>query len=218
MALTYNPKDAVKVWPAKDYDATLEDVVFGQSKTSGADMETWSFRVFNDEGKSQLIVDYVTVPACTFKIKQLAKALGQEQEFNDGQFQAENCIGSGVVVGLTIDVQDGYDDKNKIGKVKPPRPNGDEPTPPAKPPTSSGRSELDIQKMAAFTAFKQKTKKTGPDAAEAMKVSVRSYFGRPSEQVTSVSDWKRFIADGFEKKVANPIDDTQEFDESSIPF
>jgi hypothetical protein len=134
MALDYNPKDAVSVWPAGDYDATLKTVDTKTSKTSGNPMEVWTFEVYSPDGRQQLISDYVVIPAATFKIKQLALALGRKQEFEAGTFQAEDFIGAAVIAFLTIEQQDGYDDKNRVAKVKAPTAD---PSPPASPPPAT---------------------------------------------------------------------------------
>ena len=59
------------------------------------------------------------VPAATFKIKQLAQALGKKAEFDARQFQAEDYIGSSFNVELTIEEQEGYDEKNRVKRFKP---------------------------------------------------------------------------------------------------
>lgn len=118
MALNYDPKDAVQVWPAGDYNATLSKVEEKTSKSSGNEMEVWTWEVFNEDGRTQIISDYVVMPAATFKVKQLARALGREEEFEQSQFQAEDNIGADVVVELVIESSTGFDDKNKAKKYK----------------------------------------------------------------------------------------------------
>lgn len=123
MALNYDPKDAVQCWPAGEYPGELTKVEEKRSKvkpdgTGGNPMEVWTFVTYNGTSAQQLISDYVVIPAATFKIKQLAEALGKKAEFEAGEFQAENYIGAGVMLDLIIDKQDGFDDKNKIRKIK----------------------------------------------------------------------------------------------------
>ncbi len=125
MGLPYDPADAVMCWPKDDYDASLVKVEEAISKTSGNPMEVWTFEVFNKDGRTQLVSDYVVIPGATFKIRQLAKALNRESDFKDKKFQAEQEIGCNVIVELTIENQQGYDDKNKIGKIKPANPAPD---------------------------------------------------------------------------------------------
>lgn len=128
--IDYDPKDAVTVWPEADYDAVLKNVEEKTSKTSGNQMEVWTFEVYNDDGRKQTIWEYVTATAA-YKIKQLAVALGRKSEFDARKFHAENHIGAGVKLALFIDEQLGYEDKNKIGRIKPAdAPAASEPAPP----------------------------------------------------------------------------------------
>lgn len=120
MPITYNASDAASAWPEEDYQATLQNVEDGTSKSSGNPMQTWTLEVFAPDGRTQTIKEYVVVPAATFKIKQLAAALGKSREFEAGQFQADDYIGQSFVVALKIEKQDGYDDKNRIAKFKAP--------------------------------------------------------------------------------------------------
>lgn len=134
MPVDYNPKDAVQVWTEADYDATLTKVEDKTSKvkpdgSGGNPMQVWTFEVFHQDGRTQLISDYVVIPAATFKIKQLAIALGKKADFDAGQFQADDYIGAGVIVALTIEAQDGFDEKNRIGKIK--APGADSPAQPS---------------------------------------------------------------------------------------
>ncbi len=118
--LKYNPKDASSVWPDADYDAVLTNVEETVSQSSGNEMEKWTITVYSPQGRERTMTDYVVVPACTFKIAQLAKAIGKDAEFKAGQFQAGAHIGSGFKVELTKEEGDGqFPDKNKIKKYKP---------------------------------------------------------------------------------------------------
>lgn len=117
--LQYKPEDASSCFPLGEYPGTLANVVQTTSKTSGGDMEVWHVTVYGQDGRESTIKDYVTVPACTWKIKQLAKALGKLADFEAGRFQAEDYIGANLRVELVIEEQDGYDDKNKVKKYLP---------------------------------------------------------------------------------------------------
>lgn len=118
MPVTYNKQDAVKCWPAGEYQATLEKVEDKKSKTSGNAMQVWTFRAYSPDGQEQLISEYVTIPNGTFRIKQLAAALGKSSEFDSETFQADDQIGSNVLVDLIVETQAGYDDKNRVKKIK----------------------------------------------------------------------------------------------------
>jgi hypothetical protein len=124
MPITYNPKDAVRVWPEADYQAVLEKVEDKTSKekldgSGGNPMQVLTWTVYNDAGKTQTIQDYIVIPAALFKLRQLAIALGKRAEFDAGKFQADDQIGCNVMAHLTIEENPGFDDKNKIGKLLP---------------------------------------------------------------------------------------------------
>lgn len=118
MPISYRPEDAVMCWPEAEYDVVLKKVEDSTSKTSGNPMQVWTWEAHHNDGRTQLISDYVVIPAATFKIKQLARALNKEDEFKAGKFQADNYIGCCVTAELNIESQPNYDDKNKIGKLK----------------------------------------------------------------------------------------------------
>jgi hypothetical protein len=114
MPLHYDPKAATSAWPEGEYPASLESVTDTHSKSTGAQMQVWAFRVYHPDGRDMLLKDYV-VEATAFKIKNLAKALGRLADFDSGKFQADDHQGASVGVKLKIEEgKDGYDDKNKI--------------------------------------------------------------------------------------------------------
>jgi hypothetical protein len=119
---TYDPKQASNAWPIKNddgrpivFDAAIKSVKEGISKKSGGEMLTISFTVWNEDGKTKTIDDYITAKA-VFKLKQIAKALGRSAEFDAGSFDLENYVGSSVSVHLKIEEYNG-EDSNKIDKV-----------------------------------------------------------------------------------------------------
>jgi hypothetical protein len=123
MPIDYNPKDAVQCWAPGDYQGTLIKVEDKTSKvksdgSGGNPMQVWTFRAYHDDGREQLISDYVVLPSATFKIKQLALALNKKSDFEAGTFQADDYINADVKLYLVVDKQDGFDDKNKVKKVK----------------------------------------------------------------------------------------------------
>lgn len=124
MPIEYNPKDATQCWDAGEYDAVLVKVEDSVSKrkpdgSGGNPMQVWTFRAYHPDGREQLVTEYVVVPAATFKIKQLAGALGRGPDFTTGQFQAEDHINANVILVLTVEQQEGYDDKNRVAKYLP---------------------------------------------------------------------------------------------------
>lgn len=141
--LQYDPKDASPdVWPKGDYDATLDNVENTNSK-AGKPMQVWTFTVYAPDGSTQEIKDYVVIPAALFKVKQLAIALGKREEFEAATFQPEDNIGCGMTAVLAIEEQQGFDDKNRIAKVKAKAPNG---TPVARPAPAPNVGRAGIQR------------------------------------------------------------------------
>jgi hypothetical protein len=127
MALNYDPEDAKKAgaWPVAEYDGELVKVeeTFSKKKPDGSGgnpMEVWTFKFYNPDGREKLISEYVPENEWTaVKVRNLARAVGCEDEFNARKFQAGNHIGDSVRAKLVVESSDGYDDKNKIGKFIP---------------------------------------------------------------------------------------------------
>ncbi len=123
MPIDYDPKDAVMCWPEGEYKAELQKVEDKTSKVKpggggGNPMQVLTWKLYNDEGKTQTISDYIVVPNALFKLKQLAIALGYKDKFEAGEFQADDHIGCVVNAELSIESSPGFEDKNKIGKIK----------------------------------------------------------------------------------------------------
>lgn len=124
MPIDYDPKDAVLCWPEGDYDAVLDKVEDKTSKikpdgSGGNPMQVLTWTVYHPDGRQQSISDYIVVPTGLFKLRQLATALGKKTEFDAGRFQADDQIGCTVTASLAIEQQEGFDDKNRIARVKP---------------------------------------------------------------------------------------------------
>jgi hypothetical protein len=132
MPLDYSPKDA-GVWPEATYDAELMQVLDKTSKmkpdgSGGNAMQEWKVKVHRGDGATQLISDYFVPPGGTFKLKQLAKALDKEAEFEAGTFQADDHEGASFKVALIIEDGGDFGDKNKIKKYLPPNSKPPAPT------------------------------------------------------------------------------------------
>lgn len=73
-----------------------------------------------------------------------------------------------------------------------------------------------IAKRAAWYEWKKGN--PSDTSGEQFKGAVRAYFnGRPIESLGAV-EWDKFRADGFQKRVENPIGANEGFTEDSIPF
>lgn len=129
MALVYDPKDAANALPEGDYDAVLASVESKESK-SGNQMEVWTFDIYPPEGATKKVKEYVTAKAA-FKIRDLAKALGQSDLFKAGKFQAEDYIDSKLKLELIVEESPEYGDQNRIKKYLPPATSKARPSTPA---------------------------------------------------------------------------------------
>ena len=222
MPLTYDPKDAVICWPTGEYDAVLAKV---EDKTSrekpdgsgGNSMQVLTYRVFDADGREQLVSDYIVVPTGTFKLKQLAIALGRKDEFDAGTFQADGQINVNVRVDLAIEKQDGFDDRNKIRKVlstsktaAAPRTSG----------ASSQATPAETARRTAMISYKQASPDENREAlAEAWKMAFKAYFPGKTQEVISASEWQQFARDKFVRPtVTPPISEEPQFTEDGIPF
>ena len=114
MSFTYDPNDAVSVWPEGEYQGHIEKVEERESK-AGNPMLVVTFRVYRGD-QEMLINDYIVNPATLFKLKNIAKALDRETEFKAGKFDIEKHIGAGFTLTLGVQVSDKYDDSNTIKK------------------------------------------------------------------------------------------------------
>ena len=156
MPVDYDSKDASNAVPAGDYDGELVKVEDSTSKTSGNPMQVWTFKVFA-EGRTTLVKDYVVIPAATFKIKQLAIALNRKSDFEAKQFQADDYIGAGVVLELTVEQKDGFDEQNKIKKVKAAQSDSQVAPPPAPKTIGQKLQARQAEKVPAGPAFDPET-------------------------------------------------------------
>ena len=118
MSFNYDPKDATNCLPAGEYDATLANVEEKRSK-AGNPMLELTYAVYGG-GREVRIRDYVVNPSGIYRLRNLARALGKEDEFNSGSFDAQNYKDTDVRVELSVEQQEGFDDQNRIKKVLPP--------------------------------------------------------------------------------------------------
>lgn len=117
MTISYNPKDATTTWPDGKYNGVLEKVEDKYSQV-GNPMNVQTFRAYTEDGREMVIKEYVTIPQGTYKIRQLAIALGRKVEFDAGTFQPEEHVGASLLLTLKTEEQAGYEPKNRIAKVE----------------------------------------------------------------------------------------------------
>lgn len=136
--LTYDPKDAVFLFPQGEYDAEL---LACEEKTSKADnpMYKLQWRIFGPNGQTMQLTSWIAFPKMTFQLKRLAQALDKLEDFEKAKFNPGDYIGSSVRVTLKIEqpkVQ-GLSERNAIAGYLP---RGDEPS--AFAPDSADPSEV----------------------------------------------------------------------------
>lgn len=119
MPLSYNAKDAKGLaLPKGIYEATLSFVKDTTAKSTGADMQVWTFSVYHTDGIDRKVFQNVTTKMA-FMIKKLAKALGKLEDFEAGTFQADDYIGKNVRLALRFVDDPQYGEKNEIDDILP---------------------------------------------------------------------------------------------------
>jgi hypothetical protein len=103
--IPYSPTDAKKrdLLDEGDYVATIEDVTKKISKKAAARGETKEnmYEVVLRVG-NQRVWDYVTIPEGTWKLEQIAEALGEADSFAAGTFDIEKTVGATINVYLRV--------------------------------------------------------------------------------------------------------------------
>jgi hypothetical protein len=119
--IPYNPNDAVNTLPDGEYAATIEDVVPQISKKAQAQGETEpnmhvvTLKVYPQTGQPSRVWDYISYPKGTWKLEEVAVALGQAAAFKAGTFEIESFVGKNVRVYLRTKTDD-YGSKNVVGE------------------------------------------------------------------------------------------------------
>jgi hypothetical protein len=123
--ISYNPEDAVTTWPDGEYQATIESVVPKISKAGEAkglttcNMHEVILVVYPvGEGPNQKVWDYISYPKGTWKLEQLAEALGELTAFKAQKFDIETKVGQNVAVYLRTKT-DSFGSKNIVGEYLP---------------------------------------------------------------------------------------------------
>lgn len=118
--MKYDPRAATLCLPEGDYDASILKVEEKESN-SGNMMEVVTFEVYTDTGSVKLKEYFVEGQSfAAFKYKRMAQALGKEEEFKAGTFQAASCKGDSLTVTLAIK-EDDFGEKNVIKAFSPKR-------------------------------------------------------------------------------------------------
>lgn len=107
------------VFPAGIYDFEILTAVEKKSK-AGNDMIEMKVRVFDQEGKSTNVFDYL-MEVMAYKLRHAAAACGLLSSYEQGQLNADNFVGCTGKLKLGIDVPVGFPEKNVIKDYVVPR-------------------------------------------------------------------------------------------------
>ena len=132
MAVTFTPKSEAALikedeerstlWPKGEYDFEVFNYEDTVSKKSGADMIHLELKVYNPDGGSQTIHDYL-LASMMHKLRHACEAIGILDRFEEGTLEAQDFDGGVGKVMLKIDKakpNSGYRDKNSVDDyVKP---------------------------------------------------------------------------------------------------
>lgn len=124
--MKYKAKDAAQTVPAGVYDASIK--AYTETKKDGSQMQTKSgdpmcmvtFEVYVGE-RTRFVSDYFSAGTMLWKYKNLAKAIGKEDEFKAETFTAEDYIGENLQLELTVEDDEKYGEQNRIKKFMPKR-------------------------------------------------------------------------------------------------
>lgn len=113
--IDYDPKDALRLFDAGDYDAELLSCDETTSK-AGNLMYVVKLKVYGNNGEYQTLTDYMAYPKMWFKVKRLAQAIGKEKEFEAAKFDPAKHTGASLRVTLKEEKPnvDGLEPRNVI--------------------------------------------------------------------------------------------------------
>jgi len=123
--LNYNHKDADKggdryePLPVGEYDAVIAAVDEDVSKTSGDPMYKVTLEVYSGNQKRPLWDYIVMTEKMVWKLKQYARAMGAEAEFDDEAFDLNAYEGNGLRVNLSIRNDLKYGNQNNVKSILP---------------------------------------------------------------------------------------------------
>lgn len=101
-----------RLLPEGTYDFEVYKALDAVSK-KGNEMIRLTLRVFNRDGRTVLVDDYL-MEAVKFKLIHFCKATGLYPRYESGELVAEDCVGRAGEVVLRIEKQDGYEPKNSV--------------------------------------------------------------------------------------------------------
>ena len=142
--MRYNPKDAIVVIPEGEYEASISNVN-GLAKDGGPlttkngdPMEQVTFDVYVGDVVRKHSEYFVSSPKALWRYKRLAQALGVADQFKAGDFEASNYIGSNLRLGITIEDDAAYGERNRVEAFNPSDVAASIPPPPPAPKPPAG--------------------------------------------------------------------------------
>jgi len=148
--MKFSPKTEKEVSQTKllipgECDFTVKSATDETSKTSGNEMIKLMLEVFDREGTSIIIYDYlVAVDAMAFKIRHFAYAVGLGSRYESGDFDSFDCDGkSGKCKVRTQPEKDGYPPKSVIADYIPLEEGSVAPKPKSAPPKTANPKAAD---------------------------------------------------------------------------
>jgi len=123
-----------KLLPEGQYPFEISGAEDSVSKSSGLDMIVLTVRVFRENGKFDLLTDYLSSSEkAAFKLSNICKAVHLKDKYDAGELDCTDFIGKTgyVKIGIKKDTSRVYPDKNVIGSyivpeddAKPVKPKG----------------------------------------------------------------------------------------------
>jgi len=147
------------IWPKGKYDFEILSASEATSKSSGKPMIILDLRVFNDDGHTKDLKDYISASQPD-KLYALSKSIGQERMYLSGNIEPSDLPGAAgkCIVAIELGEYNGEKThKNKVafyvpkGTTQPsagPRPHAHDPGfPRPTPPTHAYEDELDTSNI-----------------------------------------------------------------------
>ncbi len=101
--------------PDGDYDFEVINAADAVSKASGADMIVLDIKVFDGDGGTRNVKDYlVATPGGMRKVRQFAIAVGMLSDYENGDLEAHALHNQSGRCKIGADRSEGYEPKNKV--------------------------------------------------------------------------------------------------------
>jgi hypothetical protein len=127
MALEFTPKTEKEIleenlWPEGDYSFTILTAAEKLSKKSQSPMIELTLEIYNDEGKSRKITDYLMVSGA-WKLRKACEACGLLAKYEMGSLEDYMFTGKSGILKLNIqkDTTGQYPDKNSVASYVVPK-------------------------------------------------------------------------------------------------